>query len=315
MIGHTNLASHCATSSLVFHNFSPLIHNEFKVPLVHYAIFDHTPFKRNILFKLNLKNPLVVFDLETTGTTISQDRIVEMAMIKIMPDGTVEEKCRKINPTIPIPAETSMIHGIYDEDVKDEPSFAQVAKSLAQYLEGCDLSGFNVLGFDVPMLVEEFLRANVDFDTENRKIVDAQKIFHLMEKRNLTAAYKFYCGKDLENAHSALADTQATHEVLVSQIEKYEGQEAFDSLGKKLATIENDMGALHELTTSSRVDFAGRMIYKDGIEVFNFGKHRGKPVKEILQKEPSFYDWMMKGDFPLDTKRKLTKVKLSGFNK
>ncbi len=257
---------------------------------------------------------MVVFDLETTGTNISQDRIVEIAMVKAMPDGTIEEKCRKINPTIPIPNETSLIHGIYDEDVKDEPTFAQIAKSLAQYLEGCDLAGFNVLGFDVPMLVEEFLRANVDFEIDNRKIVDAQKLFHLMEKRNLTAAYKFYCDKDLVDAHSALADTKATYEVLVSQIEKYEGQEAFDGLGKKLDTIENDMGKLHDLTTSSRVDLAGRMIYKDGIEIFNFGKHRGKPVTEILEKEPSFYDWIMKGDFPLDTKRKLTQIKLRGFN-
>ena len=267
------------------------------------------------MLKLNLKTPLVVFDLETTGTNISQDRIVEMAMVKVMPDGSIEEKCRKINPTIPIPAETSMIHGIYDEDVKNEPTFAQMAKSLAQYLEGCDLSGFNVLGFDLPMLVEEFMRSNVDFDTEQRKVVDAQKIFHLMEKRNLSAALKFYCGKDLENAHSALADAKATYEVLVSQLEKYEGLEAFDTLGNKLATIENDMGVLHGLTTSNRVDFAGRMIYKDGVEVFNFSKHRGKPVVEILKKEPSFYDWVMKGDFPLDTKRKLTKIKLRGFNR
>ena len=266
------------------------------------------------MFQLNLKNPLVVFDLETTGTTISQDRIVEIAMVKAMPDGSVEEKCRKINPTIPIPHETSLIHGIYDEDVKDEPTFKQVAKSLAQYLEGCDLAGFNVLGFDVPMLVEEFLRANVDFEVDNRKVVDAQKIFHMMEKRNLTAAYKFYCGEDLKNAHSALADTKATYEVLVSQVEKYEGQEAFDNLGNKLATIENDVSMLHGLTTSNRVDFAGRIILKDGVEVFNFGKHRGKTVKEVLDKEPSFYDWMMKGDFPLDTKRKLTQIKLRAIN-
>lgn len=267
------------------------------------------------MFQLNLKNPLVVFDLETTGTNISQDRIVEIAMVKALPDGTVEEKCRKINPTIPIPHETSLIHGIYDEDVKEEPTFKQVAKSLSQFLEGCDLAGFNVLGFDVPMLVEEFLRANVEFDVENRKIVDAQKIFHLMEKRNLTAAYKFYCNKDLVNAHSALADTQATYQVLLSQIEKYEGKEAVDNLGHKMTTIQNDMAILHQLTTTNRIDFAGRMIIKDGIEVFNFGKHRGKPVLEVLQKEPSFYDWMMKGDFPLDTKRKLTKIKLKGFNR
>ncbi|MEM9897517.1 MAG: 3'-5' exonuclease, partial [Bacteroidota bacterium] len=220
------------------------------------------------MFQLHLKNPLVVFDLETTGTNISQDRIVELAMVKVMPDGTVEEKSRKINPTIPIPTETSLIHGIYDEDVKDEPTFKQVAKSLAQYLEGCDLSGFNVLGFDVPMLVEEFLRANVDFETENRKIVDAQKIFHLMEKRNLTAAYKFYCNENLENAHSALADTKATYEVLKAQVAQYEGQIAYDNLGKEVSKIENDMGVLHQLSNTNRVDLAGRMIYKDGIETF-----------------------------------------------
>lgn len=261
--------------------------------------------------KLHLKNPLVVFDLETTGTNISQDRIVEMALIKVMPDGTIDEKARRINPTIPIPLETSLIHGIYDEDVKDEPTFKQVGKSLATWLEGCDLAGFNILKFDVPMLVEEFLRANVDFDVEHRKLVDAQKIFHLMEKRNLSAAYKFYCGKTLENAHSALADTQATFEVLVSQIEKYEGETVQNLLGKDIGVIENDMGKLHELTNQKMVDLAGRIVYNaDDVEVFNFGKHRGKPVNEVLQKEPSFYDWMMKGDFPLDTKRKLTQIRL-----
>lgn len=258
---------------------------------------------------------MVVFDLETTGTNISQDRIVEIAMIKINPDGSIEEKDRRLNPTIPIPAETSMIHGIYDEDVKDEPTFKQVAKSLAQFLEGCDLAGFNVLGFDVPVLVEEFLRANVDFDIENRKIVDAQKIFHIMEKRNLTAALKFYCDKDLENAHSAMADTKATYEVLLAQVERYEGKEAFDNMGNKLADIKNDMSVLSDLTTTNRVDLAGRMIYKDGVEVFNFGKHRGKKVAEVLAIEPSFYDWVMKGDFPLDTKRKLTQIKLRNFNR
>ncbi|VXD12551.1 DNA polymerase-3 subunit epsilon [Marinoscillum sp. 108] len=260
---------------------------------------------------LKLKNPLVVFDLETTGTNIANDRIVEMALLKVMPDGTVEEKSRRINPTIPIPLETSLIHGIYDEDVKDEPNFKQVAKSLATWLEGCDLAGFNILKFDVPMLVEEFLRANVDFEVDNRKLVDAQKIFHLMEKRNLSAAYQFYCGKPLENAHSALADTQATYEVLMAQIDKYEGEPVKDLLGKELGTIKNDMNILHELTNQKMVDLAGRMVYNDkGEETFNFGKHRGKLVSEVLQKEPSFYDWMMKGDFPLDTKRRLTKIRL-----
>ncbi len=260
---------------------------------------------------LKLKNPLVVFDLETTGTNVSTDRIVEMALIKIMPDGTIEEKERRINPTVPIPIETSLIHGIYDEDVKDEPNFKQVAKSLATWLEGCDLAGFNILKFDVPMLVEEFLRANVDFEVDQRKLIDAQKIFHLMEKRNLSAAYKFYCNETLENAHSALADTKATMDVLIAQIEKYEDQHVVDLLGKDLGIIKNDMAVLHELTNQKMVDLAGRIVLNDkGEEVFNFGKHRGKPVAEVLQKEQSFYDWMMKGDFPLDTKRKLTKIRL-----
>lgn len=266
------------------------------------------------MIKLKLKNPLVVFDLETTGTNISQDRIVELAMIKVFPDGTVEEKCRKVNPTIPIPAETSMIHGIYDEDVKDEATFKQIARSLATWLSGCDLAGFNILKFDVPMLVEEFLRSNVDFEIDNRKLVDAQKIFHMMEKRNLASAYTFYCGKVLENAHSAAADTLATYEVLLSQIEKYEGETVTDLLGKPLGKIENNVDLLHELTNKKMVDLAGRIVYNDkGEETFNFGKHRGKQVSEVLKKEPSFYDWMMKGDFPLDTKRKLTQIRLRNF--
>lgn len=263
--------------------------------------------------KLNLKNPLVVFDLETTGTNISQDRIVELAMLKVMPDGSIEEKARRINPTIPIPVETSLIHGIYDEDVKDEVTFKQIAKSLATWLEGCDLAGFNIMKFDVPMLVEEFLRANVDFEVDHRKLIDAQKIFHMMEKRNLTAAYKFYCNKTLENAHSALADTLATYEVLVAQINQYDGERMTDLLGKEIGELKNDMGVLHELTNQKMVDLAGRIVFNnDGQEVFNFGKHRGKAVSEVFQKEPSFYDWMMKGDFPLDTKRKLTQLRLRG---
>lgn len=263
---------------------------------------------------LKLKNPLVVFDLETTGTNISKDRIVEMALIKVMPDGSIDEKARKINPTIPIPLETSLIHGIYDEDVKDEATFKQVAKSLAIWLEGCDLAGFNILKFDVPMLVEEFLRADVDFSISNRKLVDAQKIFHNMEKRNLTSAYKFYCGEDLMNAHSALADTKATYEVLKSQIEKYEGMEMTDLRGNVMGVVKNDMGAIHAMTNGKMVDLAGRIVFNEAdVEVFNFGKHRGKPVSDVLKSEPSFYDWIMKGDFPLDTKIKLTEIRLRGF--
>lgn len=263
---------------------------------------------------LKLKNPLVVFDLETTGTNISKDRIVEMALIKVMPDGSTDERCRKINPTIPIPLETSMIHGIYDDDVKGEATFKQVAKSLSTWLEGCDLAGFNILKFDVPMLVEEFLRAEIDFPISNRKLVDAQKIFHMMEKRNLTAAYKFYCGEDLVNAHSALADTEATYAVLKAQVEKYDGMEMTDLRGNKMGTLVNDMSAIHEMTNGKMVDLAGRMVFNEkDIEVFNFGKHKGKPVGDVLKSEPSFYDWIMKGDFPLDTKRKLTEIRLRGF--
>ncbi len=266
------------------------------------------------MFELKLKNPLVVFDLEATGTKISEDRIVEIALIKLMPDGSKEERTRKINPTIPIPVETSLIHGIYDEDVKDEPTFKQVAKSLSDFLEGCDLAGFNILKYDIPLLAEEFLRANIEFDIAGRKLIDAQKIFHLMEKRNLSSAYKFYCKKDLIDAHSAVADTQATYEVLAAQIEKYEGMEVTDLLGNKLGDIVNDVDKLHELTNSNMVDLAGRMVFNsEGKEVFNFGKHKGKEVSEILAKEPSFYDWMMRGDFPLDTKRKLTQIRLRNF--
>ena len=266
--------------------------------------------------KLNLKSPLVVFDLETTGTNISHDRIIEIAMIKIFPSGEEEEKSRRLNPTIPIPEETSLIHGIYDDDVKDEPTFKQVARSMAKFLEGCDLAGFNILKFDVPVLVEEFLRAEVDFEVDHRRLVDAQKIFHLMEKRNLSAALKFYTGKELVNAHSAMADTKATLDVFKAQIERYEGQEVHDLLGKKIGTITNDMDEIHSLTNKKMIDLAGRMVYDDhGVERFNFGKHRGKPVKEILENEPSFYDWMMKGDFPLDTKRKLTQLRLKGFGR
>ena len=257
-----------------------------------------------------------MFDLETTGTNIAHDRIVEIAMIKVHPSGEEEEKTRRINPTIPIPKETSVIHGIYDEDVKDASTFKQVAKSMAQFLEGCDLAGFNILKFDVPLLVEEFLRANVDFEVDSRRLLDAQKIFHLMEKRNLSAALKFYTGRELINAHSALADTRATLDVFKAQIERYDGQEVHDLLGNLQGTISNDMDVINKLTNKKMIDLAGRMVLDDkGIERFNFGKHRGKPVLEVLKNEPSFYDWMMKGDFPLDTKRKLTQLRLKGFGR
>ncbi len=263
------------------------------------------------MHSLKLKTPLVCFDLETTGINISKDRIVELSFLKAMPNGEVIQKTRKINPEMPIPIESSLIHGIYDDDVKDESTFKQVAKSLAQFIEGCDLAGFNILRFDVPMLVEEFLRAGIDFEVGNRKIVDAQRIYHLMEPRNLSAAYKFYCKKDLEDAHTAEADTIATFEVLNAQIDHYEGVILKDHNGKEYNPVQNDMNVLHELTAAKMVDFAQRMIFNaQGIEVFNFGKHKNIPVLDALKKEPTYYEWMMNGDFPLDTKRKLTQIKL-----
>ena len=265
--------------------------------------------------QLKLKNPLAFFDLETTGVNICHDRIVEICIVKVMPNGERIIKTKRVNPTIPIPIESSLIHGIYDEDIKDAPVFKSIAKSMAQFIEGCDLAGFNIIKFDVPMLVEEFLRAGVDFDVSNRKLIDAQRIFHMMEPRSLTAAYKFYCGKDLQGAHSAEVDTLATLEVLEAQIDYYDNKSIKDSSGKEITPIKNDMQALHDLTASKMVDLAGRMVYNDkGVEVFNFGKHKDKPVEEVLRQEPTYYDWVMNGDFPLNTKKKLTEIKLKNFN-
>lgn len=263
---------------------------------------------------LNLKIPVCFFDLETTGTNISQDRIIEIAVIKMMPNGEVLRKSNVINPTIPIAADSTAIHGISNEDVKDKPTFKEVAKEYAKFFEGADLAGFNVLKFDVPMLVEEFLRVDVEFDYHRKKIIDAQRIFHLMEKRTLSAAYQFYCQKDLKNSHTAEADTEATMEVLIAQVARYENQDVTDGLGKKIGTIMNDMEALGKLTSSELVDLAGRMMKNaKGEVVFNFGKHKNKGVLAVFKEEPAYYDWMMNGDFPLDTKRKLTEIKLSMF--
>lgn len=261
---------------------------------------------------LNLKNPLVIFDLETTGISISQDRILEYSFVKILPNQEKEVKTQRINPTIPIPNESSLIHGIYQEDIADAPTFKQEAKNLAKWLEGCDLGGFNVIKFDVPLLMEEFLRADVEFEIKKRKLIDAQRLFHLMEKRNLSAAYKFYCDKELNNAHSAEADTLATLAVLEAQVERYNEMEVRDNLGKKIGNFANDMDRLHSLTFTKMADLAGRIVYNNKDEiVFNFGKHRGKLVADIFKSEPSYFDWMMRGDFTRDTKRKLTEIKLS----
>ena len=266
--------------------------------------------------KLNLKNPIVFLDLETTGINVVTDRIVEIALLKIFPDGHEEEKFQRINPGIPIPAQASAIHGIYDEDVKDAPLFKEVAKVYAKFIEGCDLAGFNSTRFDIPLLSEEFLRVDIDLDMKKHKFVDVQIIFHRMEKRTLAAAYKFYLMQDLENAHSAMADTKATYEVLKAQLERYEGIE-FEENGKKSVPVVNNVDALASFSAFDKsVDFAGRIVYDEkGVEVFNFGKHKGKAVEKVFQEEPGYFSWMMQGEFHLYTKKVLTAIKLRELNR
>lgn len=249
--------------------------------------------------KLKLNRPLAFIDLETTGVNVGSDRIVEISVLKLLPNGEKEVKTKRINPTIPIPKDATAIHGISNEDVKDAPTFKAIAKNLANYLEGCDLAGYNSNKFDIPLLVEEFLRAEIEFEVKGRSLVDVQNIFHQMEQRTLTAAYKFYCNKSLENAHSAEADITATWEVLEAQIERY-------------PDLKNDVNFLHEFSSrGNSADLAGRIVFnKEGVEVFNFGKHAGKPVEEVFRKEPSYYNWMMDGDFPLYTKKVITAIKL-----
>ena len=251
--------------------------------------------------ELNLKNSIAFIDLETTGINITTDRIVEISILKVDVSGGEDIITLKINPTIPIDPKSTEIHGITDEDVKDSPTFAEVAKSLVHILEGCDIAGYNSNKFDIPILAEEFLRTNVDFDLKKRKVIDVQVIFHKMEQRTLSAAYKFYCNKVLEGAHSAEVDTVATYKILKAQLDRY-------------SQLKNDVDYLSEFSSHSKnVDFAGRLIYdEDGKEVFNFGKHKGKTVEEVFKKEPSYYNWMMNNDFPLYTKKVLTSIKLRG---
>lgn len=259
---------------------------------------------------LNLKRPLAFFDLETTGVNIASDRIVEISILKAMPDGSEEIKTKRVNPEMPIPLTSSVIHGIYDEDVQDAPTFKEIAKEIVGFLENTDLAGYNSNKFDIPVLMEEFLRADVDFELDNRKFVDVQNIFHQMEQRTLKAAYKFYCDKALINAHSAEADVRATYEVLLAQIEKYDGVEWEDKQGNKSFPVKNEIAALHEFTNLNRpVDFAGRIVYnEEGIEVFSFGKYKGRSVEEIFRIEPSYYAWMKQGDFPLFTKKCIDRI-------
>ena len=253
------------------------------------------------IMKLALKNPIIFFDLETTGINIANDRIVEISYLKIDVSGEESGRTLRINPGMPIPEKATSIHGISDADVKDAPPFTEVAKNLANEFEGCDLAGYNSIKFDIPLLAEEFLRAGVDIDLKKRKFVDVQVIFMRMEPRTLAAAYKFYCSKSLDNAHSAEADTRATYEILQSQLDYYND-------------LENDISKLADFSAHNRnVDFAGRIILDEqDREVFNFGKYKGKPVQEVLERDPGYYGWMMQGDFPLYTKKVLTSIKLRG---
>jgi DNA polymerase III subunit epsilon len=253
---------------------------------------------------LNLKKPIAFIDLETTGINVTTDRIVEFSVLKIAPNGKEEWLTARVNPEIPIPPKTTSIHGITDEDIADAPTFKEVGKKLAAFLEGCDLAGYNAIKFDIPVLAEEFLRVNIDFNFRKRRYVDVQVIFHKKEQRTLAAAYLFYCKKELEGAHGSKADTAATFEVLKSQLDRY-------------ADLENDMDKLADFSSfNSNVDFAGRIILdENGVEVFNFGKHKGKPVETVFADEPAYYSWMMNGEFPLYTKKVLTEIKLRSFGK
>jgi len=253
---------------------------------------------------LNLKRPIAFIDLETTGINVSTDRIVELSVLKISPNGKEEWMSTRVNPEMAIPPKTTAIHGISNEDVANSPTFIEVAKKLAVFLEGCDLAGYNAIKFDIPVLAEEFLRVNIDFNFRKRRYIDVQVIFHKKEQRTLSAAYQFYCKKDLEDAHSSKADTAATFEVLKCQLDRYKD-------------LENDVEKLADFSSfNSNVDFAGRIILNEnGVEVFNFGKHKGKPVEVVFSEEPAYYSWMMNGEFPLYTKKVLTEIKLRSFGK
>jgi DNA polymerase-3 subunit epsilon len=249
--------------------------------------------------ELNLRRPIAFIDIETTGLNVSTARIVEISVLKISPGGNEEWLSTRVNPGIPIPPDTTAIHGIKDEDVANAPAFKAIARNLMTFLEGCDLAGYNAIKYDLPVLAEEFLRINIDFSFRKRRYVDVQVIYHKKEQRTLSAAYQFYCNKDLSDAHSSKADTAASFEVLKSQLDRY-------------SDLQNDVEKLAEFSSfNNLVDFAGRIIIdKDGVELFNFGKHKGKPVEKVLREEPSYYSWMMNGDFPLYTKKVLTEIRL-----
>lgn len=262
---------------------------------------------------LNLTKPLVFIDIEATGLSLTNDRIIDVALLKALPGGETQSKNWRVNPGITIPEDSIKIHGIKNEDVKDAPAFAQVGKQIVDFIGNADLAGYNSNRYDVPLLIEECLRAGIDFDVKGRRLVDVQHIFYMMEPRSLGAAYKFYCGQKLANAHSAEADVKATYEILLAQVERYKGAQIENKKGELITPIENNVAVLssHAAGDHKVVDLVGRIVLNEqGVEVFNFGKHKDKPVEEIFRKEPAYYHWIMQGDFALYTKKVVTQIYL-----
>ena len=258
---------------------------------------------------LKINKPLVFFDIESTGLDIIKDKIIEITILKLNTSGKKNTFTFRINPGIPIPLESSKIHGIYDNDVKNSPSFKEVGDQIKELLYKCDLVGFNILKFDLPILIEEFKNNKINFSINNINIIDVQKLYHLMEKRNLSAAYRFYCNKTLKNSHSSLSDTTATYEIFLNQLEKYDNQEVFDLKGNKMGKISKNLYEVNNTLNNNMIDLEGRFVMDNDVPVFNFGKYKGKKIKEVLKENPHYFNWIIKGKFSNDTKEKLIKIK------
>ena len=258
---------------------------------------------------LKINKPLVFFDIESTGLDITKDKIIEITILKLSISGRKNTFTFRINPEIPIPSENSKIHGIYDKDVKNSPSFKKVGNKIKKLLYKCDLVGFNILKFDLPILIEEFKNNKISFSINNINIIDVQKLYHLMEKRNLSSAYKFYCNKTLKNSHSSFSDTMATYEIFLNQLKKYDNQEVFDLKGNKMGKISKNLNKINNTLNNNMIDLEGRFIMYNDDPVFNFGKYKGKKIKEILKTNPGYFNWIIKGKFSNDTKENLKKIK------
>ena len=258
---------------------------------------------------MKINKPLVFFDIESTGLDITKDKIIEITILKLSISGRKNTFTFRINPEIPIPSENSKIHGIYDKDVKNSPSFKKVGNKIKKLLYKCDLVGFNILKFDLPILIEEFKNNKISFSINNINIIDVQKLYHLMEKRNLSSAYKFYCNKTLKNSHSSFSDTMATYEIFLNQLKKYDNQEVFDLKGNKMGKISKNLNKINNTLNNNMIDLEGRFIMYNDDPVFNFGKYKGEKIKEILKKNPGYFNWIIKGKFSNDTKENLKKIK------